>query len=50
MEKFWKWLWIAIIVTVIIAFLMAYMYYFVECSSMNVTEMPWYCVYFLSNN
>lgn len=49
MENFRKWLWIAIIVILVIIFWLAYMYYFVECSSTPVSEMPWYCIYLLSN-
>jgi len=49
MENFKKWLWATIVVIIVIAILIVYMYYFVECSSMNVSEMPWYCIYLLQN-
>lgn len=48
MKDFRRWLWITFIVVMVIAFLMAYMRYFVECSNMEVSEMPWYCLYLLS--
>ena len=49
MENFRKWLWTAIIVILVIIFWLAYMYYFLECANTPVSEMPWYCVYLLSN-
>lgn len=50
MKDFWKWLWIAIIIIIIAFFWTVYIYRFIECASMDISEMPWYCIYILNNN
>lgn len=49
MKDFRKELWVSIIIILLVVFCLAYMYHFAKCSSMNVWEMPGYCIYLLSN-